>query len=407
MASGLRRSVQSWVTFPTVRRLARHGRYLRLWILAGVAYVLLSMLLGGMLTLIPGGSSLPVRAWVDWGSTGQAIWFIYPALVVTHPDFTLLLLFGPAVVMVVLGYLVGLSIASGAALLIENRRRRPDLIASGATPAVSGWALLGACCCVSCGAQTAAIGATAAVVGSTPGILVGQLWPLALVQLAIAWVSVAYMESVLVAGPRPATPAAQGWRLAVSALLRLGLIVAALTWILAFFVELAEYPGGSPGPGLLYHWAFEHWLLGGFAFAVALAPGAWRQLVLEASRRLRILRILLLVAGVTWGAGVPPPLTDLGLGGTLNEMLGYVGLPATWGSIPPDSPLGAALLFHWSLQHLLLAGWAIAFALFPLRALAVLYADRRAPAPGSPASQPSGVDPARPPALAVGEAPSE
>ena len=361
-----------YITFPTLRGIVGAPMYRRLWMLTGGAYLLISMMLGGMLTFLPSGQRIPFQIWVYWGGAGPSSWFFYPAVLVLHPDFTATLLFGPTVVMIVLGYLVGLSVATGVALVVAFRQRRPDLLASGTAPAVSGWALLGACCCVSCGAQSAAIGMVAAVVGSSPGILIGKLWPLSLAQLAIAWVALAYMESALgrPTARRPSAATGSRARLAVTVVLRLALIIAGVTWLIAFVIEAS---GAAPLTiALLYHWTFEHVILAGFAFAIALAPFGWRRVMLRGTPPLVLFRISLFVAGATWGIGVPPPLTAYGLGGFLNELVGLFAVPVVAGGVTPDAPVGAALLFHWGLQHLLLSGWAIAFSLWPRKALTAL-----------------------------------
>jgi hypothetical protein len=161
--------------------------------------------------------------------------------------------------------------------------------------------------------------------------------------------------------------------------LRVLLLVAAVTWLFALVLEFGDTPALTAA--LLYHWALEHILLAGVALSTALAPVWVRTLVAKRRRPALLVRGALLVAAVTWGIAVPPFLVSAGLGGFLNELFGYLSLPASWGAAPVDAPLGAALLFHWAFQHLLLSAWAIAIALWPTASLQAVVVGEDAPEP--------------------------
>jgi hypothetical protein len=156
-----------------------------------------------------------------------------------------------------------------------------------------------------------------------------------------------------------------------------------MTWLLALVLELSDAAPPFP-PGLLYHWVFEHGVLGGIAVWAGLAPETLLRAAGRAlgSLRLASLRAALAVAGVSWGIWVPPVAVGLGLGGFLNELFGVLGLGPAWGAEAPDSPLGPALYFHWIFQHEILAAFALAVAVRPGAVLAALGVDRPLAVPG-------------------------
>jgi hypothetical protein len=88
-------------------------------------------------------------------------------------------------------------------------------------------------------------------------------------------------------------------------------------------------------------------------------------------------------------------LANLGLGGFLNELFGFSGYPAAYAAITPDASLGAALLFHWAFQHLLLSVFAIALAIVPTKTLSSLLWTVTANRP-KPVTQDSNAPPAEP-----------
>lgn len=357
-----------------LRGLVRQPRYRRLWALTTIAYVVISMLISQMLEVFvqstPAGNP-PIYYY--WSLSQVNNLYLLPGVLIIEPHLILTLSLWPTLAMVMIGLGIGLAVAASAALLIEQRRARIGTASTAVAPVVTGWALLGACCCTSCAAQVGAVGILGATAGASTATLLQQAWPLAVVQLGILGLTLLYMEhrvrvplrgAIQMPVPLP--------RAAPAFLLRLGLLLAGITWFFAFVLELSETPAADITWPLIYHWAFEHIALSGFAIFCGMAPES----VVGLGRRMLgwrwPIRTTLLVAGVTWGIWVPPALANIGLGGFLNELFGFLGYPASWGAIPPDSPLGAPLYFHWAFQHLLLSAWAIAVAARPAAALGLV-----------------------------------
>ncbi|HEY6237602.1 MAG TPA: hypothetical protein VIZ68_00255 [Thermoplasmata archaeon] len=371
------------LTLPSLRATVRSGPYRRLWALAAIAFVVISMFVGQMILVFLQDSPfnhepIHVTTITSLGQVSNP--YLVPAVIVTAPHLVLSFAFWPTLVMGLLGAGIGLAVSSSVALFAVQRRRRMDLAASGVAPVVTGAALLGACCCTTCVAQAATIGLIGAASGTSAPVLISSSWPLGLFQLLILGASLLYMERELEGTGAPSIPVpASDRRRALAVALRIALLLGAITWLFSFVVEwsAAEEPITT---ALLYHWALEHWALGLIGIVSALGPlGAWSWFGRHAQAAWGI-RAVLLLAGVTWGIYVPPFAADWGLGGTVNEMMGYVGAPAAWGAVAPDAPLGGALLFHWIFQHTVIAAWGIAVSLAPARAFAVLSPDRR-PAP--------------------------
>lgn len=380
------------LTLSRLRATVRSRTFRRIWILSTIAYLGVSVFIGQMVLIVPpgpGAAQIPTQvSWLGYGQVQNA--YLAPALLVVSPYVVIALPFWGTVVMSLLGLGIGLSVASTVSVFVQERRRQAELAASGVAPAITGWAFLGACCCTTCAAQVAATGVVGAAVGSTPSVLLSQSWPLAVLQLGVVALSLLYLEYRLerpAPGPRPPVAAR---RLVSSVLVRIFLLVAAITWLFAMVAEWAE---GSPvDPGTIYHWSVEHVALGTFALLSAIVPVWVGAQLARRTLPARAARGLLLVGAFTWGVWVPPVLVAQGLGGFVNELLGYLGAPASLGAVPPDSPLGAALYFHWAFQHLLLSGWAFVAAIWPVRALNAVSAGesvgaadepsgRRAPAP--------------------------
>ena len=351
-------------------------------------YMFLSMVIGQMLTFL--GFSGPFFATVQW--IGNP-WWDFPELFVFSNGVALDLLLLPTVSMVLVS--AGVGIGATAALVSvwpvlrgrskERAREAATASTAGASAAVTGLATMGACCCSSC-AGAAGVEVVAAASGTNLFLLLGQNWYLDLFQLVVLGVALMAQERAFrlpadACRVRPKVDA----RFVLGALLRVGLLVASITWSLAMFVEWVETPPLAAGPALWYHWIVEHQLLSVVAFAAAMFPREMAAWIRKAYARAGAwpFRVLLLVGGVTWGIGVPPALTGLGLGGFLNELLGVLGAPATWGAIAPDT-VGAALVFHWAFQHLLLSAFAIALAVRPRLAMAPLLRTVEGAAPGAP-----------------------
>jgi hypothetical protein len=367
------------LTLPNLRGSVRSGPLRRLWALTAVAFAGISMFLGNMVLLFLQPSAydhqpIHVYAFTSAGQISNP--YLRPAVLVTAPHAVLAFAFWPTLVMGLISAGIGLAIASSVGLLALERRRRADLAASGAAPVVAGGALLGACCCTTCAAQAAAVGVLGAAAGSSAPVLIATAWPIGLLQLVILGASLLYMErelegaSALLGVPRPAPSR----RRTLALVLRFVLLIAAITWLFAFLVEWSATTGPVDA-ALAYHWLFEHWVLGLLALVSGLGPlGVWAWFERHA-RSGYLLRGLFLVAGITWGIGVPPALAAWGLGGTVNEILGYLGVPLRSGGIPADAALGLPLLFHWAFQHIALSAWALAVAVRPSAALSLLTPD--------------------------------
>jgi hypothetical protein len=373
------------------------GRFLAVSVAA--AYAFASMLLGLMLSFF-NTQQTAVTITLIWNGNP---WWNYPGLLVLAPGGVLALPFLPTVTMLLVSAAVGLGASASILLLISRRRAGStsptvrsisSTVAGGATPAIAGLATLGACCCTSC-VGAAGIAVVAAASGSNVAEVIRNNWYVALFELAIVGLSLLLLERSL-ALPREACPVPppKDRRFAIGTVLRLALLVAGITWSLAMFVEWGDNPPLAASAGTWYHWIFEHQLLAGLAIAAGFLPLESAASVARSARRLRSLlwRAPMFLAGVTWGIGVPSWLVAWGLGGWGNEVLGYLGAPAAWGAIPPDSALGAPLYFHWILQHGLLAAFALSVAVLGEKALTPLLWSVTAtrPSPRSDASDRGG-----------------
>ncbi|MDE1821448.1 MAG: hypothetical protein KGJ23_00915 [Euryarchaeota archaeon] len=373
----------SFIDLATLRRtraLLRtpRGRVLAAAI-AGV-YAIVSMLVGEMLEFYGSGTQASWTFAVINQPSGPA--WDYPALIVQWPSGILVLPYLPAITMVVVS--IGVGIGAAAALLLflpllssrfASRHVAAASTAAGVSPAITGVATLGACCCTGC-VGTAGLAVVAAASGSNLSTLVLNSWYVDLFELVVVWISLMVQERGLTPRPgsRYAPPPPMDARFLLGTLLRIALLIAGITWSLSMFVEWTTTSPLTASSALWYHWIFEHQLLALLAIGAGLFP---QELFLDGARSLRAwigrwgtggARILLLAAGITWGIGVPPALVHLGLGGFVNELLGYLGSGSPWAE-SPDAPLGAALLFHWGLQHFLLAAFAVTVAARPSLAL--------------------------------------
>lgn len=362
----------SLLGLPSVRALSRPGPYRRLWALCAVAYVTISMFLGQMLEVYPqgtGGSNYPAQLFFYTSTEQVSNPYLVPGLLFTSSHVVLALSLWPTIAMVALGVFIGLAVSTSVALLVSQRRARAPTAATAAAPVITGWGLLGACCCTSCATQVAAVGVVGATSGASTAELMRTAWPLAVLQLAVVLATVYYMElrlrrPVADTAFRPVGPG----RTAAALLLRVALIIGGVTWLFSLVVELLE--PSSLSAALAYHWVFEHAALGLFAFAGGFVPLELYRWAGRHRRGALASRFVLALAGITWGIGVPPVLASGGLGGTVNELLGYLGAPASWGAVPPDGVGGLALAFHWAFQHVLISAWAIACAAVPSAAFA-------------------------------------
>ncbi|HYM39385.1 MAG TPA: hypothetical protein VEY12_04465 [Thermoplasmata archaeon] len=340
----------------------------------GLAFLLLSMLIGQMLTF----PDLPGSAMVSVQLSGNP-WWDFPELFVFTPGVALDLLFLPTLTMALVS--AGVGIGGTAALVtaiprlrespVDGTRNKATPTAAGAGAAITGLATMGACCCTTC-AGALGVAVVAAASGTDIALLLRENWYLDVFQLVVVGVALLAQERALrIPADSCPTPPRLDRGFVAGSVLRVALLVAGITWSLAMFVEWVDVPPGSAGPGLWYHWIFEHQLLALAAIAAGMFPKESLAWLRRATRGMEgwILRGALVVAGVTWGLWVPPTLTGLGLGGLINEVLGVLGASVSTGAIAPDSFFGPALLFHWIFQHALLAGFAVALAVNPNVAL--------------------------------------
>ncbi|MCI4358412.1 MAG: hypothetical protein L3J95_03085 [Thermoplasmata archaeon] len=381
-----------WSTFSLRETRSRvHGWMARgLATVVGIAVALGSLLAGGMLTLFP---TQGVYTAEILSGRGLAGWWFFPEVLVVQPWGILQLPWLPTLAMILVALGAGWgSAASIGAIVRWLRRRTPGErgatvagIAAGAGPGIASMATLGACCCTSC-TSAAGLAVVAATSGTTVGTLLRVDWYLPVFQVAVVYLSLLAQERALRRTETlEPTSSPQGRWFLVAAALRVALLIAGMTWSLAMFVEWGTVDPATASSADWYHWIFEHQLLSMIAIAAALFP---RELVSLFQNRpwrmpLWISRAALLLAGLTWGTWVPPALVKLGLGGFVNELLGAIGFPPSWGAVAPDVAVGPALVFHWAFQHLLLSGFSLTLALSPTIAARAVLNSTSAPSPSS------------------------
>ena len=370
------RRILSLAPLQRTRALLRTRKARATVVTIAAVYMVLSMLIGQMLTFLafPG----PTLVSVQW--TGNP-WWDFPELFVFSGGVALDLLFLPTLTMVLVSAGVGIGATAALATVapaLRTRRKGEGREAAtsstaGASAAITGLATMGACCCTSC-AGAAGVAVVAAASGTDILFLLRENWYLDLFQVVVLGVALLAQErSLRLPADYCRLPPKADARFVLGSVLRVALLLAGITWSLAMFVEWAETSPLSAGPVTWYHWIVEHQVLALVALAAGMFPKETASWVRKAYARAGgvPLRALLLVGGITWGLWVPPALTGIGLEGFVNELLGAVGAPATWGAVAPDA-VGAALLFHWAFQHLLLSAFAIVLAVRPDRALAPL-----------------------------------
>lgn len=390
------RRLPGWLTLKETRASVRSRRQ---WLLAaGVAVLvgLIALWVGGMLTVFPTQGTYTVEV-IGWGS--NAGWF-YPELLLIQPWGIVQLPWFPTLAMIGVAGAAGLGTTASVGLLrrsLAARRQRATAgavggVAAGAGPGVVSLATLGACCCTSCTA-TGSLAVVAAVSGTSAARLLNLDWFLPLFQLAIVYVALLAQERAIRRSREGAfVPAPITVRSIASIALRLGLLIAGVTWSLAMFVEWGTTDISTAPATLWYHWVFEHQLLAVLAVAAALFPDALASLAGRGAHGLggRVARTGLALAALTWGIGVPPGLVAQGLGGLGNELLAGAG----------PGGLTAALVFHWVFQHALLSAFALGFAWRPRLAVRPLLWSTARPVedplartiPSLPAPRPDGTD---------------
>jgi hypothetical protein len=388
----LRTVVSRFLALPIVRLLTLHEvrGYLRRSHARGlagfiaVAYALGSMLMGGMLILarFPGGYNVLIL----WGNAlGLQPWN-YPGLLIEAPWGFVILPFFATLSMVVVSAGVGLGMAVAILLgvqLVRSRRStsgRP--VASGTiaglTPAMIALVTLGACCSTTA-AATAGVWLVAQASGSSVTNLLTNNWFLGIFQIVVVYVALIAQELLLqmyrslfaagdpgYAGPMPASRPLDARAVAGGAL-RIALVAAGITWVLTVLADWTTQSPGSANAAVWFNWLVEHFLVGGAAVLVALAPQTVRGWlgVLGPSARSRIVRSVLLAGAWALGGWVPPPLAGAGIEGFGNELLGILGISSSWGAVSPGVVPGPVLAFQWGFQYMLLAGFAAWVSLSP------------------------------------------
>jgi hypothetical protein len=366
------------------RRFLREAHARMMAVFFAVLYALGTMVLGGMLIIarVPGGYTTEIL----WGNAlGTGSWN-YPGLLLVAPWGVVSLPFLATLAMVIVSAGVGIGVSVAIVIVVRLLRDRREAGAgagtvgtiAGLTPAMIALVTLGACCSTTAVA-TAGVGLVAQASGSSLNNLLVNNWYLDVFQVSIVYVALIAQElilrvyggllgltpaSVLAAGSTPATAPHPRPSLAIAAL-RAALLLAGLTWSLAMF---AEWAGPSPplGSGALwFQWVMQHQLVGDFAVAVALFPGAILGPLRRAASAPRAFRGALLVAGLSLVAWTPPAIARAGAPGFLNELFGVAGLPAAWGAVSPVFGLSLALVARWAFQYMLLGAFALAVAVAP------------------------------------------
>jgi hypothetical protein len=385
------------LTLREMRRFIRSSNARMAVVFFGLLYTVGSLLGGGMLILahIPGGYSTEILL---GGGPGTGPWN-YPGLLVIAPWGVLSLPFFATLAMVVVAVGVGLGMTVAFLLAVRLVRRRSEFgRASGAlgafgglTPAMISLVTLGACCSTTA-AATAGVGLVAASSGTTVTNLLVNNWFLGVFQIAIVWVALLGQELLLrvyrgVLGT-DGSPAANFPRETLSsravlwAVLRGALLVGGLLWILSVGAEWTTLSPASAGAGYWFQWIGEHGLVGGVAVVVAFFPREFARWLLTAPPALRAsFRLVLGAIAVVLLAWLPPPLPAWGLDSLTNQVIaaatggGASVMAGAWGSVAFVARLG--------IEYALLAGYSLALALAPTRALGPAARDAFRSVPGA------------------------
>lgn len=363
----------SLISLHETRRFLRRSRTRFLIAPLAASYALISMLVGFMLEFFPTHDAFSTTLIFDYVDPS---WWNYPGLLVIWPGGVLALPFLSTVTMVVDSVAVGVGGATALTVLwkVIRSRRQPGTARSaagvmgGVTPSITGLATLGACCCTSC-VGLAGVVAIAAVSGANVLTLQVNSWYVDFFQMGVIGIALLSQERALrsEAGSCVERPKPRYFRMGIGLAFRLALLIGGITWFLAMFLEMGTASLAGASPAQWYHWIFEH----GFLSILAIAAGLFPRRVVEGVQRWRtnshakFFRLALGAVGASWALYVPPSLASLGLGGLLNEVMGYLGAPGSWGAIAPDGSLGLALAFHWVVQHALLGGFALSLAIVP------------------------------------------
>jgi hypothetical protein len=407
-------ALPAWLTLRRTRALVQGAHARALVAFIAVGYALVALVVGLMLEIGPTGVSV-TTVWIYGVGSGSPAWN-YPAVLVIAPGWILALPFLATISMALVSAGVGLGMAAGIVLgvrLIRARRAQGSATAStlaGMTPAMIALLTLGACCSTSA-AAAAGIGAVAQASGSTYDQVLANSWYLNVFQLGVLAVALLAQEQLLtiygtlVADGGSGAPAVASDPLRATMpirVLRLALVVAGTLWALSGLLALVSPPSGGGSVAYSVGILLQRGVVGMTALAVGLVPGR-----LAAAAKLGWARSMapwlrgtLLAVGFSVLVAVPPPLTEWGLAGWGNQVLGALGVPSQWGGASVLPATGINLLLLWVAFYGLLGGFAVVLALRPHRVFAQFPPTARGESlPGATGSAPSPTTGSTPPGV--------
>ena len=364
------------------------GRHYRALVgLIGLAYAFGAMVFGGMLYF----PTHPLRT--GWSfyvfPSGPGPSWAYPMILVGSPyfQFGLPIISGILVTLSAAGVGLGMSLAVFLSMRLVRSRRAGSLrsttvgTAFGLTPAIVALVTLGACCSTTA-AATAGISLAAQASGTNAAEALAHGWYLGVFQVVVLYVALVAQEQLLSIygllfgsaplGPSPLetenpAPSHLNGRWALSATLRLVLVVAGLTWSLSVLTDWSALSFGNMRAAAWFGWTLQHLVPGALAVLVALFPAGvlefWRRLA--AGGRVLALRAVLVGSALALLTWMPAPLASGGAAALGNELLGFWGFPSNWGAVAPPALGLFALSLRWAFQFALLGIVAIAMGISP------------------------------------------
>jgi hypothetical protein len=358
--------------------LGVRGRYFATTIAVG--YGLIALLVGQMLYLGP-TLNTDTTVWVltrglPWWSQG---------IIVEAPNAVLQLPLFATVSMVLVAAGIGLGMTVALILSAHLYRRRAGSPATasavssvmGLTPAMIALLTLGACCSTTA-AATAGIGIEAQASGTNLAVLLANSWYLNVFQLAVMYVALVAQEQLVTVysvlfEPSPALEAAPAPTLPLdrrsisSALLRVALVLAGVTWALAMLAQWTSTPPAQASAGQWVEWILVLEVPAVFAlyFALFTRSAVARWSAFASGRWSWAVRAPLLVAAVGMLGWMPAAVATAGFHGLLNEVSWALGASAMWAPVNPGVPGGLALALRWVGQYVLLGAFAFVAAVWP------------------------------------------
>ncbi len=408
---------RSVFTFRATRQVLARRWAIPLFLLISVIFAFAAMVMSGMLVFARTGYT-HLTVIVLTTASGGAAWWNYPGVIVGFPNGGLFLPFFGTITMIIVSVGVGAGMSVAVVLwarLIKMRRLRATgnvAIGSvaGLTPAFLSLATLGACCTVTT-STAAGLGVVSATSGVVAFTLLANNWFLGIFEIVVLAIALLAHEALLetygpllglTASPNgkvvtfptdPPIPAPLSSSTVARGIVRLALLVGGGIWALAGIGLAATYNYPFSAGSFWFALLVQHELIAAIAVYVAILPEVGTQRLLRVTGALRGwgLRAVLLVAGISVLAWVPPMWVGSGAEGMFNEIFGLAGLPAAWGAVAPPYGLGLALVLRFALQFGLMGAFAVLLALSPTRALAWASANRRTRTPSVCA--PSGTHP--------------